>query len=497
VFLVFNVRRTKLSFNITASHSNDNQWTGNRALAEKLIYTKNQNRILSASVILLFLCAVVQGLVGVSMTPDGLIYASISMHQAAGVGTFWFPYSMFNEVAFHHHPPLMFGLQSVFFKLLGDWHFVENLYQVVVLLLLCRTLVSLNGTQTGWFTLLLFLMMPVVAYCFTDNFLEPTVSLFTCVAVLCLLKSVMNPLPVDLSRAVGLIVAAALATAAAFLTKGPVGLFPLAALPLTALLYPELRAKSIKMFSGYLGVVCLIVLCLFMVPAARESLAAYFDFQLRGTVAGERPMLHGRGFLIEQWAKSIGVPALLVGVIVAVAAIRKTRLDVDRSTWLWLAIALSASVPLLLSPRQFSWYIFPSLPFYALFFSGIAQQTVSRLRVPKMLLVTAPILLLMYFGTQAYGSFGTWDNDFEERHDLALLTNIVEEGATIGSCSSTDDIYRLFLYLSRHHRVAITGLNEQKWVLCAEAPTSDYRRVEVDLKVSSLYERLPVTNEGR
>jgi hypothetical protein len=107
VFLVFNVRRTKLSFNITASHSNDNQWTGNRALAEKLIYTKNQNRILSASVILLFLCAVVQGLVGVSMTPDGLIYASISMHQAAGVGTFWFPYSMFNEVAFHHHPPLM------------------------------------------------------------------------------------------------------------------------------------------------------------------------------------------------------------------------------------------------------------------------------------------------------------------------------------------------------------------------------------------------------
>ena len=56
-----------------------------------------------------------------SMFVDGLWYASISRNLAEGYGSFWNPqFSAIIFSDFHEHPPLWFGVQSLFFQLLGD-----------------------------------------------------------------------------------------------------------------------------------------------------------------------------------------------------------------------------------------------------------------------------------------------------------------------------------------------------------------------------------------
>jgi hypothetical protein len=55
------------------------------------------------------------------MFVDGLMYATISNNLAQGIGSFWSPQlSQTVFPAFHEHPPLVFGIESIFFRVLGD-----------------------------------------------------------------------------------------------------------------------------------------------------------------------------------------------------------------------------------------------------------------------------------------------------------------------------------------------------------------------------------------
>lgn len=61
------------------------------------------------------------------MFMDGLMYSAISKNLANGIGTFWNPYlseTLFPE--FHEHPPLAFGIQSIFYNLFGESFYVEK-----------------------------------------------------------------------------------------------------------------------------------------------------------------------------------------------------------------------------------------------------------------------------------------------------------------------------------------------------------------------------------
>jgi len=67
---------------------------------------------------------------------DGLFYADISRNMSIGLGSFWKPHltnNIFN--VFYEHPPLAFGLQSLFFKFFGDSVYVERLYSILTYIL--------------------------------------------------------------------------------------------------------------------------------------------------------------------------------------------------------------------------------------------------------------------------------------------------------------------------------------------------------------------------
>jgi 4-amino-4-deoxy-L-arabinose transferase-like glycosyltransferase len=60
------------------------------------------------------------------MFMDGVQYAAVARNLAKGIGSFWFPVFSDNYVAglnsFHEHPPLVYYLQSFFFKIFAMYH---------------------------------------------------------------------------------------------------------------------------------------------------------------------------------------------------------------------------------------------------------------------------------------------------------------------------------------------------------------------------------------
>ena len=92
------------------------------------------------------------GMAAIGTFFDGLIYAAISRNLAAGIGEFWAPH--FSEglfPVFREYPPLVFWLQSLSFRVLGDSYLTERVYDLVLLIatvLLARRLLLMVGSAS-------------------------------------------------------------------------------------------------------------------------------------------------------------------------------------------------------------------------------------------------------------------------------------------------------------------------------------------------------------
>ena len=76
-----------------------------------------------------------QGLFG-----DGLLYASLARNLAEGKGSMWAPWfssgywlDFASGAPYFENPPLMIWLEAVFFRILGDYWWVEKLYSLLLL----------------------------------------------------------------------------------------------------------------------------------------------------------------------------------------------------------------------------------------------------------------------------------------------------------------------------------------------------------------------------
>jgi hypothetical protein len=84
----------------------------------------------------IFLMIVCQDLFSNGMFLDGLVYSTISINLANGLGSFWNPHFTATLMPdFHEHPPLAFGIQYIFYKLLGESRFIEKLYSLLTVVI--------------------------------------------------------------------------------------------------------------------------------------------------------------------------------------------------------------------------------------------------------------------------------------------------------------------------------------------------------------------------
>ena len=181
-----------------------------------------------------FLALVSGTLTTTGMFMDGLIYSNISANMAEGVGSFWHPvYTATHHPDFYQHPPLALGLLALFYRVLVTHLWVTKFYMVLTMLL-CAWLtvklwVRLGGRrEDGWMPLLLWTLMPTVTHFAFQGMLENTMVLFDMGAILLILRPTATDKFSTFNFQLSIFsLLAGLLLAAAFMSKGFTGLFPL------------------------------------------------------------------------------------------------------------------------------------------------------------------------------------------------------------------------------------------------------------------------------
>ncbi len=431
--------------------------------------------LLAVAILIFYISELVES----SMYIDGVWYAVISQNLSQGIGSFWFP--KFSETffsTFHEHPPLMFGIQSWYFSIFGDTCLTERIYSFTqyaaianLIVLFWRKTFNLQPElKKLWFIPLLLWQVNLANYYYLSaNLLESPLIIFNLMTIGFLWK-------VGEGQKIffNLLIAAFLLFLS-FLTKGFVGLFPFAFLAIYWLVFKSSSFWTMLFRSALLLLFfCGFFVILFLLQAeALESLTNYLDIQVFASLKGERRLYYfreNRFFIIGQMFIVL-LPMLLATVVNVLLVKWQAKINLSlksiiysyeaKMALVFLLTGLSASLPIIISPRQALPYLLPSIPFFSIsigiilsffFYEWWRKFTTNQKKWIPSLRVSTGILLLfsISFCIHKYGK--------SNQRDAAIINDAHEIGKIVGhrqTISSTE--YNMYIsgYLMRFNQVSI------------------------------------------
>lgn len=408
------------------------------------------------------------------MFMDGTIYAALAKGLAEGQGSFWAPiYKSLGDgsTVFYMHPGLKPWLQSGFFRLFhGDWWWIERFYTLLELalhLLLLRAIGRMLIFRTAaeqqydWLPALLWYLIPVVSWAMPNNMLENTLGVFTLLAVWAMLRGME-------SHTLSWFVLSGLCVWAAFLSKGPVGLFPLAVpfllpfLDTDKVLRPWTVFFDLKSYVPTLAFVALFA-AFWQYPPARHFFGQYWDLQIRGALDGSSVTTQagwrGHLYLVQALLTELALPLALVGLAALWASRRGyvTQLVKRPAIFFLLGVVAVSFLPMLLSIKQRGFYLLPVFPWAALALSAWALPLVQVFSVKKTRWLRIG-LFVGWVALLAYCAF-TWGRIGRERAYVAFarrLERVHPAGGQVCVCQAERMNYALEAYLQRYAHFTIT-----------------------------------------
>ena len=439
------------------------------------------------------------------MFADGLCYAAIARNMAEGRGTlwepffstsFWLPYN--TGSIFYENLPLTFWLQSWFFKIFGDHWWTERIYCTLLLLGTSFMIVKVwqkavrqSYKDYAWLPLFLWYGFPRVIWASPNNQLDYTEGFFSLSAVYFLITN-KNGLSTLNCIIAGLI------TFLALLSKGPVGIFPLA---VPMILWVVFRQTSFpKAVINTLIVSATFGLALFLLwqyTPAKSWLMHYFDQQFINAIAGKRET-SGEGWtarlyilphiLIEN-APSFGFVFLFT---VFTKKFYKLKAQNNQTTLLFLLTALAASLPIMISPKQHEIYLLPAFPFYAMatasFFMPVFENWEVQFEDHKYLVYWKNGLTIILIGVFIYSGwlYGKPGREEDILGDMKRLSVIIPVHSKVGVCPTMMSDFVHHCYLQRYHQ----------WELTTDPSKSRYFLIQTDcdIKFSQMLENKGFVN---
>lgn len=345
------------------------------------------------------------------MFVDGLMYATIANNLARGIGSFWSPQlSQTVFPAFHEHPPLVFGIESIFFRVLGDASWVERLYSfgvtllsVLLLFLIWKSLLPAQKAWHKWSALpiLLWITHEDIVRCYPNNMLECTMGLFVFGSLLLLLQS-NNTTGV---KAYATIVLAGVFIWMGFLCKGFTALFPLA-FSMAAWLSGHYGTWHSALGKTLLlcAVVMLAGLLTLQLPGAQENLSQYMDQQVMAALQGERRenIQTSRWHILEVLILRLIPGLVLAGLLVLLFRWKNIpwrHPETTKTALFCVLMGLAGTLPIMISIKQASYYMVAAIPFFLLAIGlyiapGLEQLSSQMPRRNWLYSATTTILLL-------------------------------------------------------------------------------------------------------
>ncbi|MCB0700820.1 MAG: glycosyltransferase family 39 protein, partial [Chitinophagaceae bacterium] len=433
-------------------------------------------------------------------------------------GDFWNLYYRGDGV-FNEHPPLMFGVQAIFFKIFGEQYYTEKIFSFLVWMITVFAVKRLwnvirqpdDKKYNYVLPLMLWGFIQTVIWSYTNNILDTFMGLIDLLAIITVLSALLSNKNVN-----GKLALAGLITFCAIFTKGPPGAFPIAAPILYHIIYTKgLKGigKGIAQSMIMLAVVVGVYVILMQYEPAAASINRYMGQQLSAALEGKREITGGSlgRFAIFSFLLVEMIPAFVISILILVLnkiARYKSVITTDkRMIWLILLIALSASAPIMLSLKQRSFYLIPSIPYYVLalslfiypYFINVTDRwriSGKKLNRFHLAVFAAFVSLAFYLGNKA----GQPGRDKEMIHEIKQLTAIIPEDTKVGMCDEIQKEFGFLAYLQRYNKIEVAHVYyEAEYALIYNNVCKDefrnmlvrfgFKQVEENLAQYEIYKR--------
>ncbi len=410
---------------------------------------------------------------------DGMLYAAVAHNLANGLGTFWHPhFSQTVMPVFHEHPPLFFGIESIFFKIFGSSMYVERTYELLIAFITVFLIYKIWNCffndkpekDVFWLVILFWISIPVCCWAFANNVEEPTMGMFDLASILFISK-----LFVQKSNTWFNLFMAGLMIFAASLCKGFQGLFPL-----TAIFFYWAAFRNIsfgRMFAQSALILAIVVILygiLLLNETVRSSYLFYFNRRITAAFTDSNFAGNDRfGILDRLFSELIPAFILMLGGAIFFR-IKKMDFTLDKnnlriSMWFFL-IALSGTLPLMLTLEQSGFYFVPALPYYAMGFAVLFAPFLSKLtgqinvnsnkfkifRYSTWLLFVASVVFSL-----ATIIYSPPKRDKEMLHDIYTIGPVITQRNIIGIPAEMGNEWSLLMYYSRYFFISLDASSTQ------------------------------------
>jgi len=446
---------------------------------------------------------IVQVLVQDGMSLDGLIYATLAKNIAVGIGSVFTPsISDYFWPEFFEHPTLGLFLESLYFRFFGLGYLSERLYSFTTLILMLvviykfwNTITQAQAKMYGWLPIFFYVTLPLIFWTYTQNILENTMTLFSFISVVLIYKALKNR---DSFQSLSLLILASLFIVASFFTKGPPAIFPLASIFLYFIFVRDISFQRMVYYTLILiGSFSLIMYVLLLNDAINNNITRYFNQQVLASLNGSRGS-HGSRFHIvyELFFEILSIT--LISFIIFLTT-RKKELFEKRDVKLglfFIAVALSASLPIMLSAKQHGMYLIPSFVYFSLGFSILILPNViyliQKIKKPNAALFFTLTLFIVSLIFTMY-KFGDYSRDEDILNDLKIISKEVAPQKIIQVDKSISKYYNINGYFMRYYDISLDAKGMHKYYLMKKGlvPKEDkevvFSKSAIKLKTYDLY----------
>jgi len=444
------------------------------------------------------------------MFMDGMYFTCVAKNYAHGIGSFWFPvfdkYGVGGFTTFHEQPPFAFFIQSLFFNLFGDSMYTERIYVLfimlitVILMFLIWNLSLKNSNERiiAWFPIIIWIIIPVCFWSFSNNALEITMGIFILLAVLLFFKSLDKN-----KMSILYIFISAISIFFATFTKGFPGLFPIAIPFIYWLCFKKISFSKMSLYTFILFVIPIAIWAfLFLFPTSNLSLSHYlFDRALYRI--NEVPTVNSHFYIFYRLLSEL-IPSVTV-VLIILLLFKFTihylpSKETLRTSLFFILIGFVGSAPLMLTKVQKGFYFLPSLPFFAIGLSllvskPIANWTLEFAKTKKNTILTfftATLLVsvLIYSSTK----IGSQSRDKSKLHDIYLMGNQIGKNNVASVNDAMWNDWSLHCYFVRYFNISLeSSISKNEFLILNKKMfdnrLKDYKKVNLNTQTYELYQR--------
>ena len=460
-----------------------------------------------------FIIAILPSLIQDGMFIDGIQYAAISKNMANGLGTFWFPYLSENwnvkgSIYFLEHPPLVYFIQSIFFRIFGDCIYTERIYclfTAIISALIIAKLWNLAAEKKkviqklSWLPILFWISMPIVFRSYQMNVQENTMVIFILAAVYSVLKGLKNNKHSYLYFVLG-----GVFIFLSTLCKGVPGLFPLVTVVMYWLAGGKVKFHKLLIYSLVLLFVPTLLYFLVLLNGnAYESLSFHFTARFLERVQND-PVVNSHLHILFRLFIDL-LPAIVVVFIVFLAQRKKTSLswnkDYKTQMLFFILIGVAGSIPLTITLVQRDFYLAPSLPFYALGLALLVSPYISYILMPfsqnsRIFNLFRAISISLLIGGLIYTGcmVGNAERDQDILHDTYIMGKKIGGGTRVRLGTSQGDHWSFELYLIRYFNISFgSPIKDSRYIihLKNDAPPDEesFKLIPLHTKTYKLYKR--------